>query len=72
MMTSNAYNKIVDCYIFRKLQKQNVLIFPLKTPPTGEFLNLPEESDGFASVDQSVVVGQGDVHHRPNCHLKQK
>ena len=30
----------------------------------------PEEGDGLTTIDQSVVVRQGDVHHWPNYHLE--
>ena len=31
-----------------------------------EILHLDEEGDGFAAVDDPVVVGQREVHHRPD------
>lgn len=33
-------------------------------------LDAPEEGDGLSPVDQPVVVGQGQVHHRTNHNLE--
>lgn len=32
-------------------------------------LNLAQESDSLTTVDQTMIVGQGDVHHRANLNL---
>lgn len=42
-----------------------------------EFLHLEEEGDRLAAIDNPVVVGQREVHHRPTrndcpCELKQR
>lgn len=33
-------------------------------------LDLAQEHDGLATVDQPMVIGQGDVHHWPDDDLK--
>ena len=33
-------------------------------------LDAPEEGDSLSAVDQPVVVGQGQVHHRANHNLE--
>ena len=30
---------------------------------------LPQECDSFATINQAVVVCEGDVHHGPDDHL---
>ena len=32
---------------------------------------LPEESDGLAPINESVIVGESDVHHRTDSNLDQ-
>src|SRR5688572_3034034 len=34
-----------------------------------ELLQANQEPHGFAAVDDAVVVGERDVHHRPDLHL---
>ena len=34
-----------------------------------EFLYFDEEGDGLFAVDEAVVVGEGEVHHRTNFDL---
>ena len=34
-----------------------------------ELLDGDEEGDGLFAVDQPVVVGEGEIHHRPDFHL---
>jgi len=34
-----------------------------------EFFDGDEESDRLFSVDQAVIIGKGEVHHRPDFHL---
>ena len=33
------------------------------------FLDALQEGDGFAAIDDAVVIGQRDIHHRANDHL---
>ncbi len=35
------------------------------------FLDFAQESDGFSSVDETVVVCEGKVHHGANHNLKE-
>lgn len=63
---------------FRKLHEKSVTttwqcLQPGNNDP-GVFngsLDLAQEEDGLATIDQPVVVGQRDVHHWPDDHLKQ-
>ena len=34
-----------------------------------ELLHLDEEGDGFAAINDAVVVSQHEVHHRPDDNL---
>src|SRR4051812_38608370 len=34
-----------------------------------QLLDLHQELHGFRSVDDAVVVGEGDIHHRANHYL---
>lgn len=64
---------------FRRLHEKSVTttrqcLQPSNNDP-GVFngsLDFAQEEDGLATVDQPVVVGQCDVHHWPDDHLKQK
>src|SRR4029077_11189798 len=45
-----------------KIQRQFFRIFDA-------VLHFDQKSDGFFSIDRAVIVAEGKIHHRANCHF---
>lgn len=36
------------------------------------WLDLAQESDGLSSIDQTMIVGQSNIHHGTDLHLDER
>ena len=63
---ANKYLNRINSYIGHNFNHlMSIYIIPKKD----SFLDGDEEGDGLFAVDEPVVVGEGEIHHRPDLHL---